>query len=204
MISYSLCYILGACIYFGRRLFSDHCSPNPCKNGGTCKNITAVPNRDEKFICHCTDPFSGRFCDTKGGYLNINIFRVIKQKTILTNKYILIVIKIILFIGDVYDKFPLSKPGKLCKYPVNSLNGCKDAATSLPEVNYVSLSGDGYDLPNGCIFDNITLKQNSLYWNPKGVVISKDPNIRQVCKHKENIYKGIYICQFIFIFRFSE
>uniref|UniRef100_A0A8U8BET0 Uncharacterized protein n=1 Tax=Geospiza parvula TaxID=87175 RepID=A0A8U8BET0_GEOPR len=38
---------------------SPTCSPNPCKNGGTC-----IRNRyRSKFTCKCPEPFRGRFCE---------------------------------------------------------------------------------------------------------------------------------------------
>ncbi|XP_074401361.1 hyaluronan-binding protein 2 isoform X1 [Zonotrichia albicollis] len=41
-----------------RRAFKQ-CSPNPCKNGGTC-----IRNRyRSKFTCKCPEPFRGRFCE---------------------------------------------------------------------------------------------------------------------------------------------
>ena len=91
---------------------------------------------------------------------------------------------------EVYDEFSLSRPGKECENPVTTLKGCKQAASILPSVQYVSANGAGHDLPYGCILDKITLKQNIVYWNPDGIVRSTDPNIRQVCKSKVEIYDG--------------
>ena len=39
------------------------CSPNPCKNGGTC----ADPNDDGIPECTCVGGFSGDICDTPTG-----------------------------------------------------------------------------------------------------------------------------------------
>ena len=87
----------------------------------------------------------------------------------------------------------MSKPGRLCENPVNSSKACKDIATNLSTVDYVSLRGDGHDLPHGCIFDNLTLIQHRVYWNPKGVSLSADKNVRQVCMPCEGYKKGKYL-----------
>ena len=70
-IIYELC---GSCVCLLLRVISvpfGACSPNPCKNGGTCRDISESPNRDEYYKCECTPGFSGRFCDIKGAHLLI-------------------------------------------------------------------------------------------------------------------------------------
>uniref|UniRef100_A0A8C3UG70 Uncharacterized protein n=1 Tax=Catharus ustulatus TaxID=91951 RepID=A0A8C3UG70_CATUS len=51
--------LLTCCSVFSTLTASRQCSPNPCKNGGTC-----VRNRyRSKFTCKCPEPFRGRFCE---------------------------------------------------------------------------------------------------------------------------------------------
>ena len=50
---------------------------------------------------------------------------------------------------------------------------------------YVNLTGEGHDLPYGCILDTLPRPDangmNWLYWNPGGLASSRDKNIRQIC-----------------------
>ena len=80
------------------------------------------------------------------------------------------------------DPYVLSKIGSNCNNPVNNTNDCKEAATLTLNATFVNADGDGYDLPYGCVSDKVTSGQHRLYWNPKGVAVSNDPNVRQVCK----------------------
>jgi hypothetical protein len=69
-------------------LDSDPCSPNPCKNGGTCTDITKFPKRDELYVCECAHQFFGRFCDVKGVTLLVNYFRIAdKEKQYANNMF---------------------------------------------------------------------------------------------------------------------
>jgi len=43
----------------GKCVGSDPCSPNPCKNGGTCNGSTGTAK------CTCVKPWSGKLCETK-------------------------------------------------------------------------------------------------------------------------------------------
>ena len=83
-----------------------------------------------------------------------------------------------------FKEYSLSELGKLCKYPIENLEECKEAATHFDAI-YSELNGIGVDLPFGCVLDEITNGSRFMYWNPNGVVSgSLDPNIRQVCYTK--------------------
>ena len=43
-------------------LFSDHCEPNPCLNGGKCKQDMTV---DEGYTCSCRSGYFGPDCSMK-------------------------------------------------------------------------------------------------------------------------------------------
>ena len=105
---------------------------------------------------------------------------------------------------EVQDEFSFSKPGSLCDIPVNSLAGCKKAANILPTIQYVEANGTGHDLPYGCIVDKLSLKQNVVYWNPNGVAVSSDRNIRQVCKSKAGINEGKLTIKYFLLARPSN
>jgi hypothetical protein len=94
---------------------------------------------------------------------------------------------------EVSGNFSLSKSGKLCKHPVSSIRECKKAAKSWTNAVYVRATGTGHDLPYGCIAHNTTSQHTVLYWNPGGVTVSQDPNVRQVCKEKVDLNEGTYI-----------
>ena len=67
---------------------------------------------------------------------------------------------------------------------------CKEAANVWSNGSYIMIKGKGHDLPYGCILDSITSEQTSVYWNPDGVAISADPNVRQICDDKLDLFKG--------------
>ena len=54
-------------LYFNLDL--DDCSPNPCLNGGSCKDTGA-----EKFQCSCDDGFTGNTCETSKRYRDLKIY----------------------------------------------------------------------------------------------------------------------------------
>ena len=58
-----------------------------------------------------------------------------------------------------------------------------DFATSV----FINATGNGYDLPKGCVSDTLREK-HYFYWNPEGTTISLDPRIEQVCKHQLSAY----------------
>ena len=92
----------------------------------------------------------------------------------------------------MHDHFSLSKFGAACKNPVNSSRECKKAANFLATAVYVRGTGMGHDLPYGCIAQYTKSRQTVLYWNPKGITVSTDPNVRQVCKDKIDLLEGTY------------
>ena len=62
---------------------------------------------------------------------------------------------------------------------------------------FVEVSGNGYDLPYGCIaelekhewgygYGNLSY----VYWNPHGVALSADGHIRTVCYNPETSFDG--------------
>ena len=50
----------------GKCVGSDPCSPNPCKNGGTCSGTTGTAK------CTCVKPWSGKLCETKDLCYKVN------------------------------------------------------------------------------------------------------------------------------------
>ena len=92
--------------------------------------------------------------------------------------------------------YSLSGSGKPCENPITDLKHCKEAANVLANTaqqglvlnKFVEVSGNGYDLPYGCIaelkkhergygFGNLSY----VYWNPNGVALSADGHIRTIC-----------------------
>ena len=81
----------------------------------------------------------------------------------------------------------------MCQNPVNSLKACNIAAMLAdsdvkPSDNHV---GDGTDLPFGCISDRSTFGIHSIFWNPKGIAITADSKIRQICLAQKPSFEGI-------------
>ena len=97
------------------------------------------------------------------------------------------------FQDDVSGHFSLSKLGTLCKDPLSSIRECKKAAKVFPTAVYVRSTGTGHDLPYGCIAQHTRSQQTVLYWNPSGIIVSEDPNVRQVCNDKVDLHEGTYI-----------
>ena len=83
--------------------------------------------------------------------------------------------------------FGLSNVGELCEKPIPDVTVCKMVAESkvIERSSFENLTGDGHDLPYGCILDTLHFHSShglqKIYWNPKGVAISRDENIRQIC-----------------------
>ena len=83
--------------------------------------------------------------------------------------------------------FGLSNVGELCEKPISDVTLCKMVAESkvIERSSFENLTGDGNDLPYGCILDTLPVHSSHdlqmIYWNPKGVAISKDGYIRQIC-----------------------
>ena len=102
-------------------------------------------------------------------------------------------------------QYSLSGSGKPCENPIKDLKHCKKAAAVLANTlqqglllsKFVEVSGNGYDLPNGCIaelekhesgygFGNLSY----VYWNPNGVALSADGHIRTVCYNPKTSFDG--------------
>ena len=99
--------------------------------------------------------------------------------------------------------YSLSGSGKPCKHPITDSKHCKKAANVLANTaqqglllsKFVEVSGNGYDLPYGCIaelekhewgygYGNLSY----VYWNPRGVALSADGHIRTVCYNPETSF----------------
>ena len=83
--------------------------------------------------------------------------------------------------------FKLSNVGELCQDPITNETLCKIVSEDnvFEGSNYVNMTGDGHDLPYGCILDTLSYYSTNgsarIYWNPQGVGIPRDKNIRQIC-----------------------
>ena len=75
---------------------------------------------------------------------------------------------------------------------------CREAAKFISrgedEVTFAKATGDGYDLPYGCIFYQKGIQGQPskfyMFWNPKGAAVSVDRRIQQVCYESENALSG--------------
>ena len=81
--------------------------------------------------------------------------------------------------------------GQSCSTPVNNENNCEVSTryftTETNVAIFSTMNGTGYDLPRGCIYDAVTKEKTGktfVYWNPNGLVLSTDPNIRQICESR--------------------
>ena len=90
-------------------------------------------------------------------------------------------------VNDGSACFKLSKDGKSCRYPISDHTVCKMVAEAkiFEGSSYANLTGDGHDLPFGCILETLPHpsadRSHWIYWNPMGVSISRDEHIRQIC-----------------------
>ena len=84
-------------------------------------------------------------------------------------------------LGTPFFHYRLSPVGEFCTVKVKTEDACHEAGIELLNATYVEAAGDGHDLPCGCIWDAVTPDKYFTYWNPKGVTISRDPKIRQIC-----------------------
>ena len=73
--------------------------------------------------------------------------------------------------------WPLGDPSE-CKLAQEYL---KKTDVTFKDATFVHASGDGADLPFGCISDMVSQK-HYVYWNPDGTAISSDPKLTQICK----------------------
>ena len=56
------------------------------------------------------------------------------------------------------------------------------------ESKFINASGDGSDLPKGCISDK-TSGNHYVYWNPEGNKISGDEKIKLICNNPDPLSK---------------
>ena len=80
---------------------------------------------------------------------------------------------------------------------IQSLQECQKAQNMLQmqdecfkDSTFVHALGNGTDLPFGCISDKVSNK-HYIYWNPEGMAISQDPNIRTICIQRNGKYQGL-------------
>ena len=81
--------------------------------------------------------------------------------------------------------------GKQCEgqlKPILNSKNCNKAQVWLKKMNpsyktskFAIASGNGVDLPFGCISDKVS-RNHYVYWNPKGKAISADSNLRLICE----------------------
>ena len=85
--------------------------------------------------------------------------------------------------------YSLSPFGKMCIDPIRSESRCRTAAEILNYgKGYVLASGDGHDLPYGCVLAGT----GHIFWNPEGVALSNDYTTRTICYTSEEAYDGKY------------
>ena len=66
---------------------------------------------------------------------------------------------------------------------------------SQTDVIFAKATGEGYDLPYGCIFygemkSQEWAGQNYIFWNPKGNFKSLDQDVQQICQASERSSTG--------------
>ena len=98
-------------------------------------------------------------------------------------------------IGELGKRCGESKLGAL--RAIQSLQECQKAQNMLQmhdeyfkDSTFVHALGNGTDLPFGCISDKVSNK-HYIYWNPEGMAISQDPNIRTICIQRNGKYQGL-------------
>ena len=90
-------------------------------------------------------------------------------------------------------RYVLAAQGKLCYNAVKSEENCKKATEDFNDATYKVAQGQGYDLPYGCISDKSTIGKHNVYWNPNGVALSNDSNIRPICNPTaDGRYPSVY------------
>ena len=61
------------------------------------------------------------------------------------------------------------------------MQDCKQSTESMEDVIYVVATGDGKQLPHGCVFDTVTPGKSYVYWNKNGGVKSFDQKLKTIC-----------------------
>ena len=104
--------------------------------------------------------------------------------------------------GKPNQQYSLSPVGISCRNPVNNSLSCTSAGNEANLYDQPSgdHSGNGTDLPFGCISARTTSGAHSIFWNPNGMAISDDPKVRQICVDQDKPFEGISIRYFYMIF----
>ena len=85
----------------------------------------------------------------------------------------------------------MSRVGKVCENSIDKESICISSANQVNKFKFMRGNGTGVDLPYGCILDKTNPETPYIYWNPNGVAISADPQIREICLEKEDPLEGI-------------
>ena len=80
--------------------------------------------------------------------------------------------------------------GKVCENSIDEESICIASANQATKFKFTRGNGTGVDLPYGCILDRTNPETPYVYWNPSGVAISADPQIREICLEKEDPLEG--------------
>ena len=93
---------------------------------------------------------------------------------------------------ELVDAFQAAEVGKLCEgdlKPIETPEDCKKAHSSaFYDSKYISMKGNGLDLPPGCVSDRVRNKVNYVYFNPGGKTISLDERVRPICRKIKGKY----------------
>ena len=84
----------------------------------------------------------------------------------------------------------MSRVGKVCENSIDKESICISSANQVNKFKFMRGNGTGVDLPYGCILDKTNPETPYIYWNPNGVAISADPQIREICLEKEDPLEG--------------
>ena len=84
----------------------------------------------------------------------------------------------------------MSRVGKVCENPIHKESICISSANQVDKFKFMKVNGTGVDLPYGCILDKTNPVTSYVYWNPNGVAISADPQIREICLENEDPLEG--------------
>ena len=76
----------------------------------------------------------------------------------------------------------MSNVGESWENPIETMEDCKKSTKSWDDVIYVKATGDGKQLPHGCVMDRITPGKTYVYWNKNGGVVSFDSHLKTICQ----------------------
>ena len=111
------------------------------------------------------------------------------------------VISVLAFVLEHIHYYSLSTVGRPCHNPIVNEARCRKAARVInkgwdhsKDLRFVQPSGNGYDLPKGCIMEMnpaYPAFPRFVYWNPNGVALSNDPSFRTICYNPDKPIDGI-------------